>query len=685
MVARTADSGTVPEIPGYGEFVEIGSGGYSRVYRARQYEFGRPVAIKVLNNPLKSEDAVVAFERECQAMGALWDHPNIVPVYTSAFTSDERPCIVMQLFEEGSYFQVLRKHGPLTLDELLLVGVKIAGALATAHDAGVLHGDVKPHNIFKSKFGEPALGDFGIATFVGRQTANARRGLSVHYAPPESVEGEPGPKADQYSLAASLFTLAVGKRPFEGPGGSGSDSNTQVLLRVLDSDAPWLPERFPKPFRGAVRQAMDRDPDQRYDDVRAFAAELAQVEHSLGLSRTRLPAVDDLQRERSTETGIDKTTRPDAQTGSAVSDESSTAKEAAGTPVSGTDLDENAFLARTATTDSTKSSTHDSSADAAPPVTKSGGVASRKRLAKARVCGGCGQAHPPSVSECRGCGASLNRRSSKTVSMPQPSLGIIRLSGGRTESLDADLVIGRQPAREPLEPHQRAVATGEEDRTISRRHLELQLDGWDLVARILGKHTRLERQGLFSAMGSGAVIKLLLGDTLYFGTDSWLRYILNYSSASPQNPVELSHSPSVGDQAGGTQNERQSDSAVKDIDVAPPVAVFPSQSCLGTVVLSNGGKEVLDTDLVIGRNPTREPLAPNQRAVVHGGEDRTISRRHLVLRSKAGQVTALCLGSSIRLERNETLRGLSSGATEALEPGDILHYGTNSWLRYDAK
>ena len=685
LVAQTETSGAVPKIPGYGELVKIGSGGYSQVYRARQHEFGRPVAIKVLNSPLESEDAVAAFERECQAMGALWDHPNIVPVYTSAFTSDERPCIVMKLFHEGSYSQVLRKHGPLALAELLLVGVKIAGALASAHDAGVLHGDVKPHNIFKSKFGEPALGDFGIATFVGRQGANARRGLSVHYAAPESVEGVPGPKADQYSLAATIFTLAVGKRPFEGSGDTGSDSNTQVLLRVLESATPSLPEQFPEPFRDAVRQAMDREPDQRHEDVSAFAAALAEVELGLGLRRTSFPATEELQRANVPETGHAGAARTDELMGSAVSDESTTAKEAARTLASGDEpLVGDAPLARTSATDISRPSSHDSLAAEVAEVTKPRTDTGSKQLVEARECVACEHPHPPSASECLSCGASLNRRSSKIVAIPQPRLGTVRLSGGRIESLDADLVIGRQPTRESLEPHQRGVTAGEDDRTISRRHLEVQLDGWELNALILGKHTKLERQGLLSAIERGTVIKLMLGDTLYFGTKSWLRYTSNYSSVGSLDLVDTSHGPSVRDQAAAPASDGQSDASMGGDDVAPPSEEALSQASLGIIELSNGRTEILDADLVIGRNPIREPLAPDQRAVVHGEGDRTISRRHLALRRKAGQIEAQCLGDSIFLERNSTIRELSSGVTERLESNDTIHYGTDSWLRYNA-
>ena len=496
---------TVPEIPGYGDLVEIGRGGYSRVYRARQYEFERPVAIKVLNEPLKDREAVEAFERECRTMGALWDHPNIVPVFASAFTSDDRPCIVMKLFHEGSYSQVLRNSGPIVLSELLVVGIKIAGALAAAHEAGVVHGDVKPHNIFKSRFGEPALGDFGIATFVGRQADNAPRGLSVHYAAPESVEVGPGPAADQYSLAATLFTMALGRRPFESTDNTVSDSSTQVqvLLRVLEAPTPRLPGRFPREFSDVIWRAMARDPERRYGDMSAFGEALADVEHGLG---------------------------PRLTTGSMTA------------------------VARR-------------------------GLAAPEGLVAARLCLACRRAHPPSAPECLGCGAILDARTSQTTAVPQPCLGTVQLSDGRVEALDADLVIGRNPFREPLEAHQRAVAHGEADRTISRRHIELRLGGWNLSALVSGKHTKLERRGVIAAIDAGTVVDLSLGDTLFFGSNSWLRYSSNDYSADSRDSAATPSSPTY---------KRQ--------DVAPTVSGHRA-------AVRRPASNALDADLVIGRNP----------------------------------------------------------------------------------
>ena len=582
MANGRALSDTIPEIPGYGEFVEIGSGGFSRVYKARQFEFNRPVAIKVLDSPLRDDDAVAAFERECRTMGAIWDHPNIVPVYASAFTTEGRPCIVMKLFHEGSYFQVLRRSGPIPIEELLLVGVKISGALAAAHEAGIIHGDVKPHNIFKSRFGEPALGDFGIATFVGQHSTNAPRGLSVHYAAPDLVEGEPGPNADQYSLAATIFTLAVGTRPFELPGDSSGDTNTQVLLRVLGAETPWLPDTFPQQLRNVIRRAMDRDPDLRYDNLNDLSTALAEVEQALKRPTTH-------QR-----------------------------------PVS---------------------------------------ISPQERPVEARICLTCGTTHPPTASKCNGCGTALNVQTSHTETIPQPNLGTVSLSGGKVEVLDADLLVGRRPDTEALEPHQRAVTVGEGDRTISRCHIELRQNGWTLEAHIRGKNTQLKHLEDVSEVKPGAVANLAVGDTLYFGVDSSLEYTSGHGASAQKE----SATPSDGE----TNSDRQQ----PDVPNSPML--------LRTIELSGGSKEILDADLIVGRNPTRQPLEPHQRAVTHGGDDRRISRRHVELRITEPHPTAICLGNLIVLERKGTNAELSSGDLIQLQPGDILNYGSNSWLRYE--
>ena len=230
-------------------------------------------------------------------MGSLSNHPYIVTVYASAFTSDHRPCIVMDLFEHGHYLTKIKQEGPLTLQELLSLGIRMSGALEAAHRQGIIHGDVKPQNIFRSEFGFPALGDFGIATLGGGWSGRVLS-LSVDYAAPELIERgteATSPLSDQYSLGATLYTLATGRRPFRT---TADETPSQTLSRIRSQSPPLLPDRFPPALVAAVRNTMARNPQDRYPDLATFAATLSHIEHQLGLQPTdiiigtsaRLPA-----------------------------------------------------------------------------------------------------------------------------------------------------------------------------------------------------------------------------------------------------------------------------------------------------------------------------------------------------------------------------------------------------------
>ena len=278
----------VPGIEGYGALREIGRGGFSQVYEALQFEFERWVAIKVLNDAIE-RDEIAEFNRECRLMGVLSRHPNIVTVFESAFTADHRPCIVMELFPHGSYLNILQSAGPLALEDLLPLTVRISGALATAHRQGMVHGDVKPHNIFCSDFGTPALGDFGLATLMHSGLGASKTRLSLYYAAPELIErgvSALSPFADQYSLAATLYTLATGRRPFDTERG---ETTRQLLSRMLSEPAPHLGAEFPPALGDALVQAMSREPKGRHRDLIAFAAEMVKIEQQLGFQPTEIP------------------------------------------------------------------------------------------------------------------------------------------------------------------------------------------------------------------------------------------------------------------------------------------------------------------------------------------------------------------------------------------------------------
>ena len=277
----------MPVVDGYGALREIGRGGFSRVYEALQFDFERWVAVKILNESLGGSDEAAEFERECRLMGVLSRHPNIVTILDSTFTGSGLPCIVMELYPDGSYLDVIQASGPLGLEELLSVAVAISGALATAHRQGVVHGDLKPQNLFRSEYGA-ALGDFGIASLINRGFGPAKTRLSLYYAAPEVIErgaAALSPFSDQYSLAATLYTLATGERPFRT---SDSSSTRELLLDALTAPTPRLGDEFPAALDEALQQAMTREPALRHRDMRAFAAAVSEIETDLGYRRTEM-------------------------------------------------------------------------------------------------------------------------------------------------------------------------------------------------------------------------------------------------------------------------------------------------------------------------------------------------------------------------------------------------------------
>ena len=307
-------SNGIPHIEGFGRFREVGRGGFSTVYEAYQFEFGRRVAIKILNRRLVDNVSVAAFERECRSMGLLSKHPYIVTVLASAFTSDHHPCIVMDFFERGNYLTKINNEGPLSVEQLLSLGVCMAGALETAHRHAVIHGDVKPQNIFLSEFDHPALGDFGIAALRG-QHSGKEVPLSIDYAAPEVMARgavSVGPLADQYSLGATLYTLATGERV---PRVSVSESPKQKKSRVPSEPASRLLDQLPRPLASALDTAMARNPHQRYPDLATFAAHLNHIERQLGYQPTKIPLAMADQVSSSPQTSVTSgQTTPDSPT-----------------------------------------------------------------------------------------------------------------------------------------------------------------------------------------------------------------------------------------------------------------------------------------------------------------------------------------------------------------------------------
>jgi serine/threonine-protein kinase len=200
---------------------EIGSGGMSRVFLGRDETLDRPVAVKVLKTGYAGTDIGARFRREGRTAAKL-SHPNIVQVYDAGegeFEGEEASFIVMEYVSGGDLKSLVDRGGVLAGDHLSAMGAEVAAGLAHAHERGVIHRDVKPHNILLEERGRARLTDFGIARALD-VTQVTQTGFylgTALYSSPEQLRGESvTPKSDVYSLGATLYQAATGEPPFTG-------------------------------------------------------------------------------------------------------------------------------------------------------------------------------------------------------------------------------------------------------------------------------------------------------------------------------------------------------------------------------------------------------------------------------------------------------------------------------------
>ncbi len=271
----------LPVLPGYDNPQLIAHGTTALVFRAMQTRLNRLVAIKVITADTGSVPVNAA--RELATTVSLSSQPHIVSIIDTGMTSDDRPYIVMEYCEGGSYAQILRRGGPLAVADVLEVGVKIGEALHAAHQAGIVHRDVKPSNILRSKFG-PALTDFGIARAPDELSSTmTREMMTPHHASPEALlhQAQSGP-SDVYSLASTLWTLLVGHPPFVDPSRPAVDMYL-FRDRVLHEPVPPMERADVPPWLVAeLRRAMSKLPSQRHASAAAFAEALRRGALGLG-------------------------------------------------------------------------------------------------------------------------------------------------------------------------------------------------------------------------------------------------------------------------------------------------------------------------------------------------------------------------------------------------------------------
>ncbi|MBC2638072.1 MULTISPECIES: serine/threonine-protein kinase [unclassified Rhodococcus (in: high G+C Gram-positive bacteria)] len=281
---RPEGRGIVAELDdaGFAGAVEVGRGGFGVVYRALQRSLGRIVAIKVLTSDLDPANRE-RFLREGYAMGGLSGHPNIVNILQVGVTDTGRPYIVMHYHPRDSLAVQIRREGPLPWPEAIGIGVKLAGALETAHRTGTLHRDIKPANVLLTDYGEPQLTDFGIAHIVGGyETATGGFTGSLAFTAPEVLNGEsPTTRSDVYGLGATIYSLIAGRAAFERK--SGEELIAQ-FVRISSQPVPNLrAQGIPDVVCAAIERAMATTPSARPASAEEFGHELQAAQRHVGL------------------------------------------------------------------------------------------------------------------------------------------------------------------------------------------------------------------------------------------------------------------------------------------------------------------------------------------------------------------------------------------------------------------
>ena len=247
---------------------EIGSGGMAVVYKARCHRLNRLVAIKILKDEnLQDQDFRRRFHAESQAV-AMLSHPNIVSVHDVSMDSDE-DYIVMELIEGISLKQYMEKRGVLNWKETLHFAIQIAKALDHAHSKGLVHRDIKPHNVMVLRTGAVKVADFGIARMMSKSNTLTKEALgSVHYISPEQARGgRVDNRSDIYSLGVVMYEMITGRVPYDG------ESPVSVAIQHINGGALKPSEinpGIPAALEQIICKAMATNPRDRY----ANAAEM---------------------------------------------------------------------------------------------------------------------------------------------------------------------------------------------------------------------------------------------------------------------------------------------------------------------------------------------------------------------------------------------------------------------------
>ncbi|WP_455099661.1 Stk1 family PASTA domain-containing Ser/Thr kinase [Peptostreptococcus stomatis] len=262
---------------------KIGDGGMAFVYQARDKLLNRIVAVKVLRPEfVDDQEFLVKFKREAEAVASL-SHPNIVNVYDVG-EDGKVHYIVMEYVDGQNLKEIIQDEGSLEEYTALDIAKQIARALSAAHRNGIIHRDIKPHNILISKDGRQVkVADFGIAKAVSSSTMTNMGSVigSVHYISPEQAKGKHlTSNADLYSLGIVLYEMIIGRVPFSG------DSPISIALKHINEDIAFTDQdkiNIPNSVRTIISKLTQKEPANRYQTAEELIEDIEFVERNIDL------------------------------------------------------------------------------------------------------------------------------------------------------------------------------------------------------------------------------------------------------------------------------------------------------------------------------------------------------------------------------------------------------------------
>jgi serine/threonine-protein kinase len=287
----------LPQVPGYEVESVLGRGGMGVVYRARHLRLGRLVALKMaLAGSSAGPHERERFRREAEAVAAL-RHPNVVQVYDVG-DADGRPYFTMELMEGGSLARKLAgaPQPPRPTAALL---ASLAGAVQAAHEAGVVHRDLKPGNVLLTADGTPKVADFGLARRLDSDERLTLSGAVIgtpSYTAPEQARGDRGavgPRTDIYALGAILYECLTGRPPFHA-------GTAAATLQQVVSDEPIAPRRLnpsvPRDLETVCLKCLHKEPRQRYASAAELADDLRRFERGEPIAARRVGVLGSLRK-----------------------------------------------------------------------------------------------------------------------------------------------------------------------------------------------------------------------------------------------------------------------------------------------------------------------------------------------------------------------------------------------------